>query len=52
VWSALFTVGSVLYHRTSMALGLGLVAALSGITIIWVVRQLWAPDSDHQPRTV
>jgi len=52
VWSALFTVGSVLYHRTSMALGLGLVAALSGITIIWVVRQLWAPDSDHQTRTV
>jgi Na+/proline symporter len=51
VWSALFTVGSVLYHRTSMALGLGLVAVLSGATIIWIVQQLWAPDSDHLTRT-
>jgi hypothetical protein len=51
VWSALFTVGSVLYHRTEMALGLGAVTLLSGLTIIWVVRQLWSPDSDHQTGT-
>jgi hypothetical protein len=40
-------VGSVLYHRTGMAFGLGAVAVVSGLTIIWVVGQLWSPDSDH-----
>jgi Na+/proline symporter len=50
VWSSLFTVGSVLYHRGTMALVLGAVVVVSGLTIIWVVRQLWEPDSDHMAR--
>jgi hypothetical protein len=33
-----------------MALVLGAVVVVSGLTIIWVVRQLWEPDSDHMAR--
>jgi SSS family solute:Na+ symporter len=41
VWSSLFTVGNFLYGRTGYALALGAVAAVSGVTVIWVVRRLW-----------
>jgi Na+/proline symporter len=41
VWSALFTVGSVLYGRTTAALVLGAVAIASGLVVLWVVPRLW-----------
>jgi Na+/proline symporter len=41
VWSSLFTVGNFLYGRTGYALALAAVAAVSGSTVIWVVRRLW-----------
>jgi Na+/proline symporter len=41
IWSALFTVGNVLYGRTSYALILGGIFAVSGFIVIQVVRRLW-----------
>ena len=41
IWSSLFTVGNFLYGRTGYALALAAVAAVSGATVIWVVRRLW-----------
>jgi len=41
IWSALFTVGNVLYGRTDYAAGLAVVFAASGYTVIRVVRKLW-----------
>ncbi|HKW01674.1 MAG TPA: sodium:solute symporter family protein [Vicinamibacterales bacterium] len=45
IWSALFTIGSVLYGRTTAALGLGLVFVSSGLVLLWVVRRLWATST-------
>jgi Na+/proline symporter len=41
IWSALFTVGNVLYGRYDYAGALGALFAASGVTVIWVVRRLW-----------
>jgi hypothetical protein len=41
IWSALFTVGNVLYGRTNYALILGGIFAVSGLVVIQVVRKLW-----------
>jgi hypothetical protein len=41
IWSALFTVGNFLYGRMEYALGLALVFAVSGFTVIRVVSRLW-----------
>jgi SSS family solute:Na+ symporter len=41
IWSALFTVGNVLYGRYSYAAMLGALFAIAGSTVIWVVRRLW-----------
>jgi solute:Na+ symporter, SSS family len=41
IWSALFTVGSVLYGRTSQALMLLTVFAVSGLVLLAVVTRLW-----------
>lgn len=41
IWSSLFTVGNFLYGRTGVALALCAVFAVSGGTLIWVVRRLW-----------
>ena len=41
IWSALFTVGNVLYGRTTYALILGGVFAVSGFIVIRVVQRLW-----------
>jgi Na+/proline symporter len=43
IWSALFTVGNVLYGRTAQAVGLAVVALGSGAVLTRVVRALWAP---------
>ena len=41
VWSALFTVGNVLYGRMNYAAALFVVFAISGVCVIQVVRRLW-----------
>ena len=41
IWSALFTVGNVLYGRTGYALALGGVFAVSGLALLWVINRLW-----------
>ena len=41
IWSALFTVGNILYGRTTYALILGGIFAVSGFIVIQVVRKLW-----------
>jgi Na+/proline symporter len=41
IWSALFTVGNVLYGRYNYALGLFGVFLCSGLAVIHVVRKLW-----------
>ena len=41
IWSALFTVGNVLYGRTHYALGLFAVFVVSGLVVIRVVQRLW-----------
>jgi len=42
IWSALFTVGNVLYGRLPMAFGLLLVFLITAAVVIRVVRRLWA----------
>lgn len=44
IWSALFTVGNILYGRNSAALLMGTVFVVSGSTLIYVVRQLWTDE--------
>lgn len=41
IWSALFTVGNILYGRWGNAAGLGLVFVISGLALINVVNKLW-----------
>jgi Na+/proline symporter len=41
IWSGLFFVGNVLYGRTAYALGLLGVLAVTGATLIWVIKKLW-----------
>lgn len=45
IWSALFTVGNVLYGRTEYALALGGVFLVSGAVLLWVVNRLWSSPS-------
>jgi len=50
VWSALFTIGNFLYGRTGAGTLLLVVSVVSGLTVIWVVRTLWAgEDASQQP---
>src|SRR5436189_243448 len=44
VWSALFTIGNFLYGRTGAATVLLVISVVSGLTVIWVVRTLWAGE--------
>ena len=41
IWSALFTVGNILYGRTTYAVGLGAVFVVSALVVHGVVRRLW-----------
>lgn len=41
IWSALFTVGNVLYGRWGYAAEMGAVAAVSGVTTLFVARKAW-----------
>jgi hypothetical protein len=50
VWSALFTLGNFLYGRIATATVLLAITVVSGLTVIWVVRTLWAgEDAAQQP---
>jgi len=42
IWSALFTVGSILYMRAGAALLMGAVFVVSGLVLLSVVRTLWS----------
>jgi len=41
IWSSLFTVGNILYGRTSAALMMGAVFVVSGSILLWVINKLW-----------
>jgi Na+/proline symporter len=41
IWSALFTVGSLLYGRTGPALALAAVFVVSGLVLLRVINRLW-----------
>ena len=45
IWSALFTVGNFLYGRTSEALVLLAVFAISGVVLQRIVQRLWDASS-------
>jgi Na+/proline symporter len=50
IWSSLFTVGNILYGRTSLAALLFGVFVLSGLVLLWVIKHLWAaPERRLQP---
>jgi solute:Na+ symporter, SSS family len=46
IWSSLFAIGNFLYGRTSTAIGLTAIFAVSGATLLYVVNHLWdkAPE--------
>jgi Na+/proline symporter len=41
IWSSLFAIGNYLYGRTGPALTLTVVFAVSGLTLLYVIRHLW-----------
>ena len=41
IWSALFTVGNVLYGRTAYALALFATFLVSGTIVIRIVKRIW-----------
>ncbi|MFN8058107.1 MAG: hypothetical protein U0Q12_03015 [Vicinamibacterales bacterium] len=49
IWSALFTIGYVLYGRAGAATALGVVFAVSGLALVAIVRRLRAAPSDTSP---
>jgi Na+/proline symporter len=48
IWSALFTVGNVLYGRTGYALALGAAFIVSSALLIMVINRLWAKKADEE----
>jgi hypothetical protein len=49
IWSALFTVGNVLYRRWNYALVLAGILVLSGLVLLRVIGRLWS-GKRHEPR--
>ena len=45
IWSALFTVGNILYGRWPYVIGLAVVVVISGGMLIFVVSRLWSGGS-------
>jgi SSS family solute:Na+ symporter len=45
IWSALFTVGNFLYGRTSYAVGLLVVFAVSALILLRVIQRLWDAEA-------
>jgi solute:Na+ symporter, SSS family len=50
IWSALFTVGNILYGRQTTALLLGAVFLASGLVVLNVVQRLWSAPSGPETR--
>jgi solute:Na+ symporter, SSS family len=48
IWSSLFTVGNFLYQRPGTALGLLGVFIASGLTLLAVIRALWADRQENR----
>ncbi len=48
IWSSLFGIGQFLYGRTQLALALGALFAVSGLTLLWVINHLWDPKPDSR----
>ena len=48
IWSSLFIVGNYLYGRTGYALLLFGVFAVSGLTLLYVAKNLWSNNGGHQ----
>jgi SSS family solute:Na+ symporter len=46
VWSALFTIGNILYGRTGYAIVLGLVFVASASALLYVMRRLWTAQPE------
>jgi SSS family solute:Na+ symporter len=51
IWSSLFAIGEFLYGRTTLALILTAVFAVSGSTLLWVVNTLWDRERIAASRT-
>jgi hypothetical protein len=51
IWSSLFTVGNLLYGRTSLAGLLFGVFVASGLILLWVIRRLWGNGPAARPVT-
>jgi hypothetical protein len=47
IWSALFTVGNILYGRQGYALLMGAVFVVSAALLLYVIRQLWTGDDQR-----
>jgi hypothetical protein len=41
IWTSLFAIGNFLYGRTTLALTLTGIFAVSGLVLLWVVNTLW-----------
>ena len=41
IWSSLFAIGNFLYGRMALAAGLSTVFAVSGVTLLYVIRHVW-----------
>jgi solute:Na+ symporter, SSS family len=54
IWSALFTVGSVLYQRNTQAMLLGVVFAVSSAFLVYATKALWVgtQDTRRNPTTL
>ncbi len=49
IWSGLFLIGAVLYGRWAQASLLAVVLLVSGVTLFWSMRHLWADMPDDTP---
>ncbi len=49
IWSALFTVGNLLYGRPGAATLLGAIFVASGFVLLRVIRTLWSSQPEHPP---
>jgi hypothetical protein len=45
IWSALFTVGNLLYGRTGAAVTMLVVFVVSGSALLFVIRKLWSTQA-------
>jgi Na+/proline symporter len=52
LWTALFSIGSILYGRWGLACALVAIFAVSGTVLVWIVNQIWTgADAESEPTT-